>query len=239
MVLAGLSGRVLDWRLPCRLREKVPRRCVLCSSKARRLKASVSEETDSSCRAADDGFRPALLLGDHGLGDEGLFRLFADVDRGGLPDAGRAGLQPGDLLYDGDDVPFRQVFRRKGFVCRQGDGFYGWLVRKVLLGTGQDHGRHDGGCCGDGAYASPHPRGNHPLRSRRLVQARLEALPHLRGNGFLRSGHEVPHVYVKLVLFHLFSRSLIISCNLSLARWSLERVVASLRPSACAISLWE
>ena len=187
----------------------------------------------------DDALRPAVLVGNHGFGEERFVGFLADIESRSLPDAGRTGLQPGGLLHDRGDLLFRQGFFRKGSVCRRGDGVYSWLVRKVLFGGGQDYGRRDGGSGGDPGHASPQPCRDGPFRGGRVVQPRLDALPQVRGNGFFRSGHEVPHIDIKLVLFHFFSRSLIISCNLILARWSLERVVASLRPSACAISLWE
>ena len=146
---------------------------------------------------------------------EHLRRLGGDGD---LQDLGDAALQPDGLLLDrGDVVLFRLGNSRKRGVCRLGDGLlYGWLVRKVLR-RAQQHEGGCGGCNGNGGYAAPEPHGNRTLPGG-PVQAGFHALPHVRRDGFLRLRHQVPYIYVKLVLFHFFSCSLIISCSLIRAR---------------------
>jgi len=80
----------------------------------------------------------------------------------------------------------------------------------------------------------PTPHRNHTGLS---IETRRHAFPNPWGDFLFCVLQKVPYILVKLFVHLLLS--FIISCNLSRARCSLEREVASVHPSSSAISLWE
>ena len=95
-----------------------------------------------------------------------------------------------------------------------------------------DECRHNSSCRGHGGRR-PTPHRNHTALFSKL---RRHAFPNPWGD-FLFCVLKVPYILVKLFVHLLLS--FISSCNLSRARCSLEREVASVHPSSSAISLWE